>query len=85
MYLNKVYSSITIVCFTFVTLLDKVIHSNNNTDDVFWDKLKSTSNRPRVLGFVPEQIHNKLKISGNVQKTIPYNILKVPKNPPWAF
>ena len=28
--------------------------------------------------FVPEQIHNSLKISGNVQKTIPYNILKVP-------
>ena len=41
--------------------------------------------RPRVLGLVPEQIHNKLKISGNVQQTIPYNILKVPKNPPWAF
>ena len=41
--------------------------------------------RPRVLDFVPEQIHDKLKISGNVQKTISYNILKVPKNPPWAF
>ena len=32
--------------------------------------------RSRVLGLVSEQIHNKLKISGNVQKTIPYKILK---------
>ena len=32
-----------------------------------------------------EQIHNKLKISKNVHKTIPYSILEVPKNQPWAF
>ena len=41
--------------------------------------------RPRVLGFVPEQINNKLKMLGNVQKTIPYNILEVPNNTPCAF
>ena len=32
-----------------------------------------------------EQIHNKLKISENVKKTIPYSILKVPRNPTRTF
>ena len=33
-----------------------------------------------------EQIHNKLKISENVQQTILYvSILKVPRNQSWAF
>ena len=40
------------------------------------------NHRPRVLSSVPEQIHNMLNITGQVKKTIPYNIQKVPENTP---
>ena len=41
-------------------------------------------NRPRAIGFEMELNINKLKISGYVQKHVPNNILKVPKNPACA-
>ena len=39
---------------------------------------------PRDIGFNREQNYNKLNISGYVQKSVPNNILKVPRNPPCA-
>ena len=40
---------------------------------------------PGALGFNMEQISDKLKNSGYVQKAVRNNILKVPENPPGAF
>ena len=40
---------------------------------------------PEALGLYPEQNSNKLKLSGNVQKNVRNNILKVPRSLPGGF
>ena len=60
-------------CYTNVLCFLRYVSKDNDQTDAGGNSMSHIEsiylNRSRVLGLVPEQIHNKLKISGNVQES----------------